>query len=347
MRRRDIALRAALALLTALILVSLFPRFNLRLLAPVALTPLLVALAATPRAGQRFIYGWGAGIVYWFFLCTWIQFVLEVHAQMGVWGGWGSFLVLCILKALHLALFSLLAGPLLNRAYAIPAVAALWTGLERTHGTFGFAWLALGNAGINMSVPLRLAPYVGVYGLSFVFCMLSAALALVVLRRPRVHLAPLLALGLLAAFPAIKENYPADLTAGIVQPNLDPELEWTTGTLTSEESHLMLLSRLIPAPLVIWPELPAPLYYYSDPAFHREAQEIAIRHGYFLFGTVTMNAGGEPLNSAVMLGPQGQEIGHYDQIFLVPFGEFTPRMFAWVNRITHESGDLCRAIEFR
>jgi apolipoprotein N-acyltransferase len=340
MRRRDIALRAALALLTALILVSLFPRFNLRLLAPVALTPLLVALAATPRAGQRFIYGWGAGIVYWFFLCTWIQFVLEVHAQMGFWGGWGSFLVFCILKALHLALFSLLAGPLLNRVYAIPAVAALWVGLERTHGTFGFAWLALGNAGINMSVPLRLAPYVGVYGLSFVFCMLSAALALVVLRRPRLHLAPLLALALLPAFPAIKQNYPADLTAGIVQPDLDPELEWTTGTLTSEESHLLLLSRLIPAPLVIWPELPAPLYYYSDPTFHREAQEIAIRHGYFLFGTVTMNAAGEPLNSAVMLGPGGQEIGHYDQIFLVPFGEFTPRMFAWVNRITHESGDF-------
>ena len=55
------------------------------------------------------------------------------------------------------------------RAYALPAVAALWVGLERTHGTFGFAWLALGNAGINMSVPLRLAPFVGVYGLSFVF----------------------------------------------------------------------------------------------------------------------------------------------------------------------------------
>ena len=81
----------------------IFPRFNWRFLAPVALTPLLIALAQTPRAGQRFIYGWGAGIVYWFFLCTWIQFVLQVHAAMGVWGGWGSFLVFCILKALHLA----------------------------------------------------------------------------------------------------------------------------------------------------------------------------------------------------------------------------------------------------
>ena len=338
--RIDIVVRAALCLLTVLLLVSIFPRFNLRFLAPVALTPLLIALAKTPRAGQRFIYGWGTGIVYWFFLCTWIQFVLQVHAAMGVWGGWGSFLVFCILKGLHMALFSLLAGPLMNRAYAIPAVAALWTGLERTHGTFGFAWLALGNAGIDMSVPLRLAPYVGVYGLSFVFCMLAVALALVILRRPRLQIAPLAALPLLWLLPAIPQHFVTDHRAVVVQPNLDPEIDWTPGMLESEESRLVLLSQVVPAPLVIWPELPAPLYFYSDPAFHREAQEIAIQHGYFLFGTVTMNSQGEPLNSAVVLGPQGQEIGHYDQIFLVPFGEFTPPMFSWVNRITHESGDF-------
>jgi apolipoprotein N-acyltransferase len=340
MPKHDIVIRAALALLTALMLVLIFPRFDLRFLAPVALTPLLIALAITPRAGQRFMYGWGAGMVYWFFLCTWIQFVLQVHGGMGVWGGWGSFLLFCVLKALHLALFSLLAGPLLSRAYAIPAVAALWVGLERTHGTFGFAWLALGNAGIDMSVPLRLAPYVGVYGLSFVFCMLSVALALGLLRRPRLHLAPLLALPLLLVLPAIPQSFVSDEQAVVVQPNVDTELEWTPEILRSMESQLVVLSRVVPAPLVIWPELPAPLYYYSDSVFHHAAQEIAIQHGYFLFGTVSYNAHGEPLNSAVMLGPQGQEIGHYDQIFLVPFGEFTPPLFAWVNRITHESGDF-------
>jgi apolipoprotein N-acyltransferase len=170
--------------------------------------------------------------------------------------------------------------------------------------------------------------------------MLSAALALGLLGRPRQHLAPLLALPLLFILPAIPQSFVADQQAAVVQPNLDTEFEWTPGTLQAEESRLLLLSRLAPAPLVIWPELPAPLYFYSDPAFHRDAEEIAVQHGYFLFGTVTMNSQGEPLNSAVMLGPQGQEIGHYDQIFLVPFGEFTPPLFSWVNRITHESGDF-------
>src|SRR5947199_2944221 len=109
---------------------------------------------------------------------------------MGPWGGWGSFFLFAILKGLHLAVFSWLAGPLMNHVYAVPAVAALWTGLERTHGTFGFAWLALGNAGIDMSVPLRLAPFVGVYGVSFVFAMLAVALACVLVWRSRVRLIP-------------------------------------------------------------------------------------------------------------------------------------------------------------
>ena len=90
----------------------------------------------------------------------------------------------------------------MHRWWAIPAVAALWTGLERTHGPFGFAWLHLGNAGIDMPVPMRLAPYLGVYGLSFVFAMFGCAVALVILQRPRRELAWLLALPLLLLLPA-------------------------------------------------------------------------------------------------------------------------------------------------
>jgi apolipoprotein N-acyltransferase len=228
----------------------------------------------------------------------------------------------------------------MNRRYALPAVAALWTGLERTHGTFGFAWLQLGNAGIDMSVPLRLAPFIGVYGLSFVFCMLAAAIACLVLRRPRIYLAPLVALPLLWLLPPIREGTPAPDTALVVQPDIDTETEWTGERQRQTEQQLNFLSLAIPAPLVIWPELPAPLYYFNDPEFHQDAQRIAIRHGYFLFGTVAYNANGAPLNSAVLLGPTGNEIGRYDKMYLVPFGEFVPPLFSFVNRITQEAGDF-------
>jgi apolipoprotein N-acyltransferase len=336
----QVFLHTLLALLSSVLLLLIFPKFDWHFLAPLALTPLLIALARTTAGWQRFAYGWASGIFLWFFLCTWIQFVLEVHGGMGRWGGWGSFFLFSILKGLHLAVFSWLAGPLMARAYAVPAIAALWTGLERTHGTFGFAWLALGNAGITMSVPLRLAPFIGVYGLSFVFAMLAAALACVLLGYSRKRLIPLLLLPLLWLLPAIPEGIPAKDKALIIQPNIDPTTEWTGMVQQKTEEQLALISDALPAPLIIWPELPAPFYYYSDPAFHDVATEIAQHHGYFLFGTVAYTSEHQPLNSALLLGPNGMEAGRYDKINLVPFGEFVPPLFSFVNRITQEAGDF-------
>jgi apolipoprotein N-acyltransferase len=337
---RQIVINTLLSLATAFLLLAIFPKFDYRFLAPIALTPLLIALARTGDGWQRFVYGWAAGIFYWFFLCTWIQFVLEAHGGMGVAGSWASFLLFSILKGLHLGVFALLAGPLMRRPYAVPAVAALWTGLERTHATFGFAWLDLGNAGISMSVPLRVAPLVGVYGVSFIFAMLGTALACVVLRQPRTRLLPLLALLLLLALPRIPENIPVTREALVVQPNIDPDLQWTTELQDKTEQQLWLVSNAFRSKFVIWPELPAPLYYYDDPDFRRAATDIAMRHGDFLFGTVAYTGEHQPLNSAVLIGPDGAVAGRYDKIDLVPFGEFVPRVFWFVNRITQEAGDF-------
>ena len=108
----------------------------------------------------------------------------------------------------------MLAGILMRRWWAVPAVAAWWVTVEFTHGPLGFAWLALGNAGADMGWPMRLAPYTGVYGLSFIFVMMSAALALAILRRPRrelLWLTPVLLLPLLPALPPPEPGHEAAL----------------------------------------------------------------------------------------------------------------------------------------
>jgi len=337
---RNVLLSCLLAIATAALLLLALPKFDFRWLAPFALTPLLIAAARTRNGWQRLLFGWAGGIFFWFFLCTWIEFVLDVHGGMGALSAWICFVLFALYKGLHLAVFTWLAGPLMRRAYAIPAVAALWTGIERTHGTFAFAWLDLGNAGIDMSVPLRLAPYVGVYGISFVFAMTAAALACVALRYPRVRLMPLAALGLLWLFPVIPEGMSAHESALVVQPNINPEVDWTGALQTKTEEELSFLSNTLPTPLVIWPELPAPLYYYDDPEFRRLANEIARRHGYFLFGTVAYTGEHQPLNTGLLLGHDGLVAGRYDKIDLVPFGEFVPPLFSFVNRITRETGDF-------
>ena len=337
-----------LSLATAILLILTFPRFYISYLAPVALAPLLIAAAREPSAWRRFLLGEAAGVVYWFGVCYWIQFVLAYHGGMGEWGGWGTFLLFCLAKAVHLAVFTWLAGYLMQRSWAIVAVAALWVGIERTHGPLGFAWLALGNAGIEMSVLMKLAPIIGVYGLSFVFVMLATAMALAVLRRPRKQLAWLLVLAPVFLLPSLPDAAPGDREAVSLQPNIEMDAVWTGRSVRETRQQLAYLSLEAaleagaePPDLLLWPEVPAPFYYERDPIYRAEANNLArLTRTHFLFGTVAFTEDGAPLNSAQLLSPAGAPVARYDKMFLVPFGEFIPPGFSWINRITNEAGDF-------
>ncbi len=332
-------MNVALSILSGVLLILIFPRFDFTWLAPVALAPLLFACARETNWKRRFLLGWCGGFVFWFGVCYWIQFVLEVHGGMAKWGGWATFTLFAVLKGLHMAVFAALAGFVMSRWWAIPAAAALWTGLERTHGPFGFAWLDLGNAGIDMPALMRLAPILGVYGLSFAFAMIGCAVALVILRRPRRELAWLLILPLIYLLPG-PANVPATHTALVVQPDVDSEVEWTRELLAQTENQLSLLSRTHNADMIVWPEMPVPMYL-TDSSFLRYAEQIAqASHTYFLFGAIGRAKNTAPLNAAMMIDPQGREMDEYDKIKLVPFGEFVPDVFSWVNRVTKEAGDF-------
>jgi apolipoprotein N-acyltransferase len=335
-----------LAAISGLLLVLAFPRFDFVWLAPVALAPLLLAAAREPRPLRRFAAGYFCGVVYWFGVCYWIQFTLAVYGGMGAAAGWGVFLLFCLAKALHMGLFALAAGILMRTVWAIPGLAALWVAIEVTHGPLGFAWLALGNAGIDMGIPMRLAPYTGVYGLSFVFAMMSAALALAILRRPRWQLAWLLPLPLLILLPRLPEFRAGKQTAVLVQPNISDTVEWTPQSLEKMERRLLYLSMTTafhdanPAPdLLAWPEVPAPLYA-DDPGFLRLAGDLArTTRAHFLAGVVAHRSDGAPLNSALLVAPTGEVAGRYDKVHLVPFGEFVPWPFGFANKISTEIGD--------
>ncbi len=346
----------ALALLSAALLVLSNPGADLPFLAPIALAPLLFAVARERRPGRCFLLGWTAGIVYWFGVCYWIQFVLEVHGGMGRWGGWGTFFLFSLLKAIHLGAFSLIAGFLIPRPYAVPAIAALWTGIERTHGPLGFAWLTLGNAGVDMDLPLRLAPWVGVYGISFVFALMSAALTVILLRRPRQSLPYLAVLPALFLLPDLPAPVHGSEVAAVIQPNAPEEGEWTVASVHAmqqrwESESMATALKSQRASLIVWPETPGPTYFYNDPVFHETAIRLAREtQAHFLFGTVAYTPENLPLNSAVMLAPSGEILDRYDKMYLVPFGEFIPPLFNWVNRITKEAGDFTagsRVVVFR
>ncbi len=337
-----------LALGTAALLILTFPKANLAWLAPVALTPLLVAVTRERRRFRRFLLGFGAGVVYWFGVCYWIQYDLAASGGVSEAVAWALFLLFAVAKALHLAVFALLAGWPMRRWWAVPAVAALWVAVEATHGPLGFAWLALGNAGIDMGIPMRLAPFTGVYGLSFLFAMMGVALALAALRRPRRELLWLAVAPLAMLLPRLPDARPGDQTALLVQPNLSESEEWTAPSVDRMQQRLVELSLrgvladiAHPPSIVVWPEMPAPLYWDEDPNFRKYAAELTeATHAYLLTGLVAHTPRRAPLNSALLVSPAGHALSRYDKVNLVPFGEFVPWPFGFVNKISTEAGDF-------
>jgi apolipoprotein N-acyltransferase len=337
-----------LALLTSLLVTLSLPRFNWSWLMPVALTPLVLAAAREPRPLWRFLAGWLAGAGVLFGVTDWIRFVISFHGGLGMVGGWGAFFLFCLAKGFYWGVFALLAGPVLRLWWAVPAIAALWAGVDITFGSILFQWVTLGNAGSDMSIPMRLAPITGVHGLSFVFMMMSTAVALVILRRPRWQISWLLLLPALILLPSLPEPAEAGARAVALQPNIDETQEWTRESLARAERELALLSmrtalRADPKKpdLLIWPELPAPFYYYDDAEFRQLAGELArATRMWFLLGTVAHTSQGAPLNSALLLSPNAEPVARYDKIHLVPFGEYVPWPFGFFNKITKEVGDF-------
>ncbi|MDX2267325.1 MAG: apolipoprotein N-acyltransferase [Bryobacter sp.] len=341
------AINWLLAILSGLLLVMIAPGPSLVFLAPFALTPLLISVADEVSGRRRFLLGWVAGIIQWGGMCHWIAGTLAMHGGMGPAVAGALFVGFSLVKGLHMGFYAWAVGPVFAARWAPLALALLWAGLERTHGELGFTWLLLGNAAADMGVPLRLAPFTGVYGISFCFALVGASLAAWYLRRERWQLAWCAVLIALYALPGLPEPRAGELTAIVAQPNFPEDQLPTDRRLHEAYSRLARLTleealrpQLGKADLLLWPEMPASLYYELDAKFREQTGSLArLSAAPFLFSTVRFDEKGNPYNTAQMLTANGDAAGTYDKMNLVPFGEFVPPVFnAFVDKVSQEAG---------
>jgi len=260
--------------------------------------------------------------------------------------------------------------------WALAFAPFLWVALELAGARItSVPWDQLGYSQVDNGVLNGLPQWTGAYGVSFLVVLINAEILrrfmLPSLRRRFVGflwISPfvlLFALGFLAWRPKMP---PTSATAVLIQPNLDVEHTgyWSgpgeyerhianfiklggercgpyvagmpqTGAATVDESCY----KNPPPGLIVWPESPAP-FFEQDPRFKSAMAEVAQADQAPIIAVAVGSdfsvAEHDWLDhvSAIAFNAAGSEVGRYDKIHLVPWGEYVPypQVFFFAKKLT-------------
>ncbi|MEK7338373.1 MAG: apolipoprotein N-acyltransferase [candidate division NC10 bacterium] len=358
--------RWALALLSGALLASAFPPLDWWPAAFLGLHPLLLAVAGQPPARSAWL-GFASGMAFALLSIPWVVVTMVRYGQMPWWGAVAVLLALSAYLACYPAAFTFALSrfPLPPAAFPVGA-AALWTALEylRTYALSGFPWNLLGYSQLPNLAFAQMASVTGVYGVSFLLVLASAALAVPFLpgvpRRRAWAIVGAAALLVAAAHGvgawALRGTDGAvpPLRVGVVQGNFEQALKWTPDALDrtlDTYARLSTQAAAAGADLIVWPETAAPLLLRHDPARLHQVRALAESLGRPLLVGAPDRAAGEPVrlkNSAMLLGPDGRLLAKYDKMHLVPFGEYVPlrSVLFFVDKLATGIGDFVPG-EFR
>ena len=177
---------AALAVLSAFLLVLSFPDFNLWPLAWVGLAPLLVAIARVERARQAFVLGWMAGALFFYGSCWWLTHSMIHYGGLPRPLAYALLVPVVLIVGLFPATFALALARLYLcwGALALVAVPPLWAASEWARlGATGQLWNAVGYSQAFHPALIQTATWGGVYAVGFLVLATNAAVALLYLKR--------------------------------------------------------------------------------------------------------------------------------------------------------------------
>ena len=314
-----------------------FAPFSWSLLAPLLVLPLLyICLTVAPRdaAGHAFWYGFGLFLTGTY----WIYISVHVNGNAAVWIAF--FLMVGL--ALVMAAFLSAAGWLMSRLsqgepWLLLFIApAAWVLIEWLRGWVltGFPWMALGYGQIDS--PLAgWAPVLGVYGVSFMLVLSTAAIVATSLaatsRGRALGIAALVLPWLLGGFlSAVDWTEPSGkaLRTSIIQAGVAQDEKWDREQLQPIMTHYYSSTLgVADSDLVVWPEVAIPaLNDQVEALISRVEADAKINGQTVLFGILERSfersVDGRIYNSVILVGTDERQ--RYRKRHLVPFGEYFP-----------------------
>jgi apolipoprotein N-acyltransferase len=370
-----------LAILSGVLLTCAFPKVGLWQLGWFALVPLLMALKDL-TFGQAFRIGFAAGLAHFLTLLYWLLYTMQTYGGLPFYLAVPVLFLLSAYMALYIGLFAVLMT-LWTKRFSwgfLAAVPVFWVSLEYVRGFLftGFPWSFLGYSQYNQLHIIQISDIFGVYGISFLMALSSAAFFLAIeiifaQRRSekkniqiRVFQPLIVFFVLLAAtwiygkwqILSFDDNLSKLVVRriSVVQGNIDQAIKWDTAfqTKTTEKYINLSLSAKKHAPdLVVWPETATPFYFLHDaPLSKMIIDTVDVMGKDFLIGSpsYTYEKTTEEVNyynSAYLIDAEPKIIGKYDKVHLVPFGEYVPfkKWLPFLGKMVAHVGDFTPGIK--
>jgi len=368
-RARQILLACASGLLLPLC----FPKFDLGLLAWIALIPLQLTLDRIPKR-RAFWLGWLSGTIGFTGIMAWVVTAMTTYGKVPLPISYGILLLLTAYLGVYVGVYALSVVWLreLIPRYGIFFAPCAWVGLEllRTYAFSGLPWCLLGYSQYRQIELIQIADHLGVYGVSFLIVLVNVTLAelsswlMPYFRGFRPAKLPWELVTMTVLLMVLSWEYGqwiasgtplADLprstiTVGVVQPNIDQAVKWDMAFRDQTmERFDRLTARLgTDADLIVWPEAATPFLLEREKEYQLQLIAWADRaKAPILLGSPALRFYPDRrpylLNSAYLLSPDGVLQGRYDKHHLVPFGEYIPlksSLLFFLDKLVEGIGDF-------
>lgn len=343
MKKKDILL----SILSSILLILSYPNFDLEILAWFSIVPLFLAVSEKGLY-HSFKIGFFTGLLFSLGILYWIVIAIHTYGNINLFLSFIILLLLVLYLSFYIALFTFITR-FFQLELGIKATLLspfIWVSLEYLRSFFlsGFPWANLGHSQYLNLPFIQMADITGVYGLSFGIVLANSTLFLATHQKGRrvfplkefIFTAIILVCFLIYGYYKIKllDDYikkAIPLRIGIVQPNIDQSIKWDESfqkeTMEIYEKLSFKLTEDKPY-LIIWPETATPFFFQQEKRYQPIVLNIPKKTGAFLlFGTPSYKIEKGKINhynSAFFISPQGEFLGQYDKIHLVPFGEYVP-----------------------
>lgn len=302
----------------------------------ICFVPFLYVLHRSPTYKYSFVVGYVFGLLSSGIIFFWIN---NLHPLL--------FLLIVLYQALFVSLFAICVHHIQRRPLSKDLnwlfIPCLWVSLEYLR-SIGYLAMPVGLLGYRITNFLsfcQLASVVGIYGLSFVVFLINVLLTSVLVQKNMKSrltaifgICGILLGGYLYGSSILRSNHSFQSSrVSVIQGNIDPDTKWNIDFLDQTiDLHIALSKKVLTEnpSLIIWPETAVPTFlFYPERAdkLQRIKSFIGKIQRPILLGTqdlIINRRGKVAYNLATHFSAQGDLLGKYAKIKLIPFAEHSP-----------------------